>query len=266
MKIIWKRILCICLAMALLLPANIFSKTKDDAYASKTVNWGLSYHGHERPGGDVPYTGFSLKKYDTLYVGNTKKKVIYLTFDCGYENGHTKQILDILKKNKIHAIFFVTRPYILENSKLVKRMKKEGHLVGNHTTNHPRLSGCSTKRIQDEVKGVEKAMKKTTGYSLDKFIRPPEGNYSIHALKTLQSMGYTTVLWSLAWYDYEESNQPAVSSVVGKFKNYYHKGMVPLIHVISSADTKALPQIISFMKSKKYKFGLLSDLKKTKKK
>lgn len=266
-----KRKLCCCLLLCSMVlgmcrPSD-YAQAKstaklDKQYENKSVNWGLGLNTqHKTPGGEAPYHGFSLKKYSALYHGNTKQKIIYLTFDCGYENGNTKKILKILKKNQVKAIFFITMDYLNQNTKLVKKMKKQGHLVGSHTANHPRLSGCSKERIHKEMKSLEKAMLKKTGYSLDKFIRPPEGNYSIRALKTLQELGYTTVFWSLAWYDYNESDQPSVSYVVDRFKKYYHKGMLPLMHAISSADTKALPEVISFMKSKGYTFGTLDTIK-----
>ena len=172
-----------------------------------------------------------------------------------------KKAINILKEKNIKAIFFVTKPYIEGNAKLVKRMKKEGHLVGNHTSTHPRLGECNTDKIRSELKSVEKCMKKKTGYKLDKFVRPPEGNYSELALKTMQDMGYTTVLWSLAWYDYNPADQPTTDYVVGRFKSYYHKGMIPLLHAISKADTNALPKIIKYMKSKKYEFKTLDTIK-----
>lgn len=227
----------------------------DKKYANISVDWGLGLNAkHKTPGGEAPYHGFSLKKYRALYHGNTKQKIIYLSFDCGYENGNTKKILKTLKKNHVKAIFFVTMDYLEENPKLVKQMKRQGHLVGSHTSTHPRLSGCSKKKISKEVRSLERLMWEKTGYPLDKFIRPPEGNYSIRALKILQELGYTTVFWSLAWYDYNVNDQPSASYVVSRFKKYYHKGMLPLMHVVSSADTKALPQVISYMKSKGYTF------------
>lgn len=234
----------------------------DKKYANKSVDWGLGLNtNHKTPGGEAPYHGFSLKKYRALYHGNTKQKNIYLSFDCGYENGNTKNILKTLKKNNVKAIFFITMDYLKENPKLVKKMKKQGHLVGSHTSTHPRLSGCSEKKIRKEVQTLEKLMLKKTGYPLDKFIRPPEGNYSIHALKILQDLGYTTVFWSLAWYDYNVNDQPSTSYVLSRFKKYYHKGMLPLMHVISSADAKALPQVISYMKSKGYTFETVDTIR-----
>lgn len=257
-----KKIICLILTCSLLCSGTQNTTASKKHYLAKSVDWGLGLNkNHATPGGTLPYNGFSLKKYNTIYTGNTKKKYIYLTFDCGYENGHTKKILNILKEKNIKAIFFVTKPYIEGNAKLVKRMKKEGHLVGNHTSTHPRLGECNTDKIRSELKSVEKCMKKKTGYKLDKFVRPPEGNYSELALKTMQDMGYTTVLWSLAWYDYNPADQPTTDYVVGRFKSYYHKGMIPLLHAISKADTNALPKIIKYMKSKKYEFKTLDTIK-----
>lgn len=233
----------------------------DKKYANTSVNWGLGLNTqHKTPGGEAPYHGFSLKKYRALYHGSAKQKVIYLTFDCGYENGNTNKILKTLKKNHVKAIFFITMDYLQENPKLVKRMKRQGHLVGSHTSTHPHLSKCSKKKIKKEVQGLERMMWEKTGYPLDKFIRPPEGNYSIRALKILKQLGYTTVFWSLAWYDYNVNDQPSVTYVVSRFKKYYHKGMLPLMHVVSSADTKALPEVISYMRSKSYTFRTLDEI------
>ena len=165
----------------------------------------------------------------------------------------------ILRKNKIKAVFFVTESYVKSNPKLVKRMKKDGHLVGNHTCTHPKLPTKSVSQIKKEVKGCAKTMKKLTGYTMDKYIRPPEGCYSQRTLKVLQDMGYSTIFWSLAWHDWDPKNQPGKESVIGKFKTYYHPGMMPLIHVVSKSDTEALPEVIKYMKSKGYSFGEISD-------
>ena len=160
-----KKIICLILTCSLLCSGTQNTTAAKKHYLAKSVDWGLGLNkNHATPGGTLPYNGFSLKKYNTIFTGNTKKKYIYLTFDCGYENGHTKKILNILKEKNIKAIFFVTKPYIEGNAKLVKRMKKEGHLVGNHTSTHPRLGECNTDKIRSELKSVEKCMKKKTGY------------------------------------------------------------------------------------------------------
>jgi peptidoglycan-N-acetylmuramic acid deacetylase len=242
-------------------------KTDYNKYSNTKSGFGLSLNKeHKKPGCSIAQGVTKLSDYNAYYCdtksAKKKKKIIYLTFDCGYENGNTKTILKILKKNKVKAIFFVTEPYIKQNPKLVKRMKKEGHLVGNHTCTHPQLPTKSVSQIKKEVKQCEKTMKELTGYSMDKYIRPPQGSYSERTLKVLQDMGYATMFWSLAWKDWEPSNQPGKSTVVNMFKTYHHPGMMPLIHVISKSDTEALPEIIKYMKDKGYKFGEVSDFVK----
>ena len=244
--------------------ASAKGKSNYSKYNNTKCGFGLSLNtSHKKPGYSKARGVSKLSKYNAYYMNESaakkKKKVIYLTFDCGYENGHTKRILNILKKNKIKAIFFVTEPYIRSNPKLVKRMKKEGHLVGNHTCTHPQLPTRSVTQIKKEVNNCAKTMKKLTGYKMDKYIRPPEGCYSQRTLKVLQDMGYATMFWSLAWHDWDPKHQPGKTAVVKKFKKYYHPGMMPLIHVVSQSDTQALPDVIKFMKKKGYRFGEVTD-------
>lgn len=258
--------LCFCLLAALcLLPGTVEAKkkkkTKLDDYPTTAYNWGLSLNKeHKKPGGSGP-SGWKLAKDSAYYVGKHSKKdqVIYLTFDCGYEAGYTKKILKILKKNGVRAVFFVTAPYIKENPGIVKKMKKEGHLVGNHTTTHPQMAKLSVKRIRSEISDCEKAMKELTGYDMDPFLRPPAGNFSIRSVKVTQSLGYATVFWSLAYYDYEESDQPGADYVKKKFETYHHNGMIPLVHACSKSNTEALGSVIGAMKKKGYRFGTLDE-------
>lgn len=251
--------LCVC-------SFHVSAKNKTDysKYSNVKSGFGLSLNKeHKKPGCTMASGVKKLSDYNAYYcdekAAKKKKKIIYLTFDCGYENGYTKTILKILKKNKIKAIFFVTEPYVKSNPELVKRMKKEGHLVGNHTCTHPQLPTKSVAQIRQEVKQCAKTMKKLTGYKMDKYIRPPEGCYSERTLKVLQDMGYSTMFWSLAWRDWDTRHQPSKESVVNQFRSYYHPGMMPLIHVVSKADTESLPDIIKFMKDKGYTFGEVSD-------
>ncbi len=181
--------------------------------------------------------------------------VVYLTFDCGYEAGYTKKILKILKKNDIRAVFFVTEAYIKECPGIVKKMKREGHLVGNHTCTHPQMAKLSVKRIRNEILQCEKTMKKLTGYEMDPYLRPPEGNFSMRSIKVTKSLGYCTVFWSLAYYDYDTANQPGADYVLKRFKTYHHNGMIPLIHTCSSSNTQALPRVIEYLAGQGYRFG-----------
>lgn len=232
-------------------------------YSNKAVAFGLSLRtDHKKPDCEKP-SGVKLSDYDTYYCDEKAyengEKVIYLTFDAGYENGNTASILDALKDADVKAIFFVTTPYIKENPDLVKRMKEEGHLVGNHTTTHPSLPDCSVSKIKKEMSECAATMEKLTGYTPDPFMRPPMGHYSERVMKVMQDLGYNTMLWSLAIYDYEENDQPGADYVVEKFKKHHFCGMMPLLHVISSSDAEALPEIISSMEDEGYRFGQVSE-------
>ena len=239
-------------------------KTDYSKYSNTKTGFGLGLNKeHKKPGYSHAPGVKNLKDFYAYYcdekAAKNGDKVAYLTFDCGYENGYTKTILKTLKKNKVKAIFFVTEPYVKEHPELVKQMKKEGHLVGNHTCTHPQLPTRSVESIRKEVNQCAKTMKKLTGYEMDKYIRPPEGCYSARVLKVLSDMGYATIFWSLAYYDYDPAHQPGKTAVVNKFKTYYHPGLMPLIHIVSKSNAEALPEVISFLKSKKYRFGEVSD-------
>ncbi len=214
---------------------------------------------HEKAGGGIPQ-GIKLSDYDAYYMNTkTKKKVIYLTFDCGYENGYTKKILKTLKKHNAKAIFFVTKPFIESNPELVKQMKQEGHLVGNHTSTHPSLPSKSVSDIKKEITDCAKAYKKATGYTMDPFIRPPMGEFSQRTLKVTKDLGYKTIFWSMAYYDYDVDNQPGKEYVVNHFKKNYHKGALPLIHNTSKSNCEALDDVLTYLEKKKYRFGTIDE-------
>ncbi|MBR0409925.1 MAG: polysaccharide deacetylase family protein [Eubacterium sp.] len=256
-------LLCLLVILCIGTKTKVLGKSYSK-YSNRKVEFGLNLRrDHKKPECAKPKGVKKLSNYNTWYYSpeayKQKDKVIYLTFDCGYENGNTKKILKTLKKENIKAIFFVTKPYIEQNAGLVKRMKEEGHLVGNHTSTHPRMTSLSVSRMKKEVNQCRKTMEKKTGYTMDPYMRPPEGVYSVRVMKVMQDCGYNTMLWSLAWYDYDEHNQPSVSTVVNKFKKHHFCGMMPLLHVISSADRKALPKIISTMRKKGYRFGTVDE-------
>ena len=259
--------LALTVAAASILPAAVHAKTDYSEYSNKAVNFSLNLReDHKKPSCAKP-KGVKLQDYDAYYYGTkaykAKEKVCYLTFDCGYENGYTKKILKTLKKYNIKALFFITKQYLDENPDIVKQMKEEGHLVGNHTCNHPRLCDCSVKKIKKEIKGCAKAMKKQTGYDMDYYCRPPEGAYSERVLKVLQDMGYATMFWSLAYYDYEPEDEPGADLVVSKFKKHHFPGLMPLMHVISRSNRDALPRVIKYLTKKGYRFGEVTEFIKT---
>ena len=150
-----------------------------------------------------------LKQYDAYYAENTDQKVIYLTFDAGFENGNTPAILDALKKHNVPATFFVVGNFLSDNPDLIKRMVEEGHIVGNHTYTHPDMSKISTmESFSKEIQDVEKLYQEITGKEMIKFYRPPQGKYSEENLKMAKELGYKTFFWSLAYVDWYQDKQP----------------------------------------------------------
>lgn len=203
---------------------------------------------------------FDILQYDAHYTVPVNEKKMYITFDCGYENGFTPDMLDVLQEEQVTAAFFVTQTFIRDNIDLVKRMKEEGHLVCNHTVTHPSMPGKSVEEQQQELLSCENYMKEATGYELDLFYRPPKGEYSQQSLQVAKDLGYTTVFWSMAYLDYDVNNQPSKEHVVEHFRKYYHPGAIPLLHNVSQANHDALQQVLRDLKKEGYTFGSLYDL------
>lgn len=202
-----------------------------------------------------------LSKYDAYYVNpKCKKKKIFLTFDCGYENGFTPKILDVLKKQKVVAAFFVTKPFIREGRELIRRMKKEGHIVGNHTVHHKSMPTLSDRDNKQEIIDCAEYCKEATGYEMDHFIRPPMGEYNEKTLKLTKSMGYKTIFRSMAYVDFDVNKQPGKQYVVEHFKKYTHNGAIPLMHNVSQSNAEALDEVITNLKKEGYQFESLKKL------
>lgn len=203
-----------------------------------------------------------LQKYDAYYVDVDRKneKIMYLTFDCGYENEYTGQILDTLKKHKATAMFFVTQTYIRDNVDLVKRMKKEGHLVGNHTVKHQSMPELSERDIKEELITCADYCKEATGYDMDLFVRPPMGEYSERTLQICKNLGYKTIFWSMAYLDYDVDNQPGTDYVIEHFQKYYHNGAIPLLHNVSKSNAEALDTVLTNLEKEGFSFGSLNKI------
>ncbi|MDO4556962.1 MAG: polysaccharide deacetylase family protein [Lachnospiraceae bacterium] len=204
-----------------------------------------------------------ITQYDAWYVApESGDKTVYLTFDCGYENGHTSAMLDALKKHKAKGVFFITKHFAKDAADLVKRMKKEGHYVGNHTAWHPDLTQMDTRSVKMELKECEEAMEEYTGYKMDPFFRPPKGEYSERILKIAQDMGYKTLFWSLAYLDYDVNDQPGSEYVIDHYKKYIHPGAIPLIHNVSESNAQAFDQVLTDLETAGYQFGDPSEIGK----
>lgn len=229
----------------------------------QTENWGLGFGGVAeggQPTGNA--TPEALKQYDAYYVGKTDKKVIYLTFDCGYENGNTGAILDALKKHNAPATFFVVGHYVESAPDMVKRMIEEGHTVGNHTYHHPDMSAISNlATFQKEMDDVANAFKEVTGTDMSMYYRPPQGKYSTNNLQMAQQLGYSTFFWSLAYVDWNVDKQPSHEEALSKLTGRVHPGAVVLLHNTSKTNGEILDELLTKWEEMGYAFGTLEELK-----
>lgn len=203
---------------------------------------------------------FDENKFDAVCLDSSSlDKVLYLTFDCGYENGFTSKILDTLKEKNVKAAFFCTLPQVKENSELVARMIKEGHIVGNHSVTHPDFSSLSQEEIIEEIKGFDDYMRENFGYS-SLYFRYPQGKYSEYALTVLNELGFKCVFWSLAYADWETDNQKGALYAYETVMSRIHPGAVILLHSVSSDNAGALGDIIDSCRDRGYKFCSLEDM------
>jgi peptidoglycan-N-acetylmuramic acid deacetylase len=203
--------------------------------------------------------GFDLTKYDAHYIGDVNKKVLYLTFDEGYENGYTAKILDTLKECEVKAIFFVTLPYLKANNDLILRMVNEGHIVANHTNHHPSMPTVtgSEEKFNKELKDVEEEYNKIVGKDMPKFFRPPMGEYSERSLAMTKNLGYKTIFWSFAYHDWDINKQPDPEKAKKTILDGLHNGSIMLIHAVSKTNTEILEEVLKEAKSQGYEFELL---------
>lgn len=228
------------------------------AVVANVDNWGLGF-GTEgsKPIGNA--SSEELEKYDAYYVGEDTEKVIYLTFDAGFENGNTEPILDALKKHNVQATFFVVGHYLETAPELVKRMTEEGHIVANHTYNHPDMSKISDKNsFQKEMNDVAALYKEITGREMEKFYRPPQGKYSESNLQMAKDMGYKTFFWSLAYVDWYQDNQPTKEEAFNKLLGRIHPGAIVLLHSTSKTNGEIMDELLGKWEEMGYSFKPLS--------
>ena len=227
---------------------------------SETEDWGLGFGKEgEKPTGNA--TAAQLAGYDAYYCGQGEEKVIYLTFDCGYENGNTEPILDALKKHNAQATFFVVGHFLESAPEIVKRMAAEGHTVGNHTYHHPDMSKISDKAaFQKEMDDVAALFKEVTGEDLAMYYRPPQGKYSTANLQMAKELGYSTFFWSLAYVDWNQDSQPSHEEAFEKLTGRIHPGAIVLLHSTSKTNGEIMDELLTKWEEMGYTFKPLSDL------
>ena len=227
---------------------------------SSSENWGLSFPEE----GTLPTANASieeLKQYDAYYAQDTDEKILYLTFDCGYENGATPAILDALKKHQAPAAFFVVGNFVRDNPDLIRRMTEEGHTVANHTLSHPDMSKISTKEaFEKELNDVKTLFQSITGSEMAHYYRPPQGKYSTSNLEMAKELGYKTFFWSLAYVDWIQDEQPTKEQAFSKLLSRIHPGAVVLLHSTSSTNAAILDELLTKWEEMGYHFAPLSEL------
>lgn len=242
-------------------PANPAAVTEFSAYSSlsgEKLGWG--------PGGPVDELNRSqgalsyqnkYGNYDADFIGRNSKK-IYLTFDQGYENGYTAPILDTLKEKEVPAVFFLTGHYVNTQPELIQRMIDEGHILGNHSQNHPSFPDTPLEQCKAEVEEIHNSVKEQFDYEMSLF-RFPAGEFSEQTLKLMQDMGYRSVFWSFAYRDWEVDNQPdpaeALSTVVSKA----HPGAIILMHSVSATNAEILGDVIDQLRAEGYEFAAFNE-------
>lgn len=189
------------------------------------------------------------EKYSAYFIAPTGTGKFYLTFDEGYENGYTPQILDVLKEKNAKAVFFVTMPFVKSCPELIQRMIDEGHTVGNHTNHHWNPTQKSLEQASQDIRDLDTYMKENFNYQMTLY-RPPEGAFSNQVLAMVQQMGYSTVLWSFAYADWDPNNQPGTDVAMARTTKFIHEGAIYLLHAVSKDNAAILGDFIDAVRAK----------------
>ena len=233
--------------------AEILSNTK--------IGWGIRRNdNHEQP--DLGANNKRiLEKYEGICMGNASKPYVYLTFDEGYEAGYTEKLLEVLKKNEVSATFFITAHYVNTQPELVKKMIDNGHIIGNHTVNHKSMPDLTDEQIKSEVMNLHTTIYEKYGYEM-KYIRPPKGEYSERTLAVTKELGYTNVMWTFGYLDYDENVQKGTEYAKKIVLDNLHNGEIMLLHGNSKDNANALDSIIKEAKAEGYEFKSLDEFER----
>ena len=254
-----RKFICVCTAFFIFISAlPILSFAFDDA----AKNFYIKKNGHETPilSSDLKL----IEKFNACYIDeeNAKKheKVLYLTFDAGYENGNVEKVLDVLKEENVTGAFFILGHLIRKNSDLVRRMAAEGHAVCNHTENHKDMTTLTEAEMKANLERLESAYTECVGRPMEKIFRFPEGRFNERTLKTAKELGYKTVFWSLAYADWDNDKQPNPEAAKKILTDHIHDGAIILLHPTSSTNAAILGDLIKEWKKLGYRFGDIRDI------
>lgn len=248
--------LCIFSALFTLLCINTNASQQVHWYCKRTMD-------HTQPlvDGDLSW----IENYNGIYIDRVhddqnEEKVVYLTFDAGYENGNVEKILDVLHKENVPAAFFILTNLIDRNPELVKRMAAEGHLVCNHTSKHKNITSLTKTQLLEEIQALEYKYTGLTGALMAKYFRPPEGTFDQNSLSMIQDLGYKTVFWSFAYADWDNRNQMSPETATKKIMDHLHNGEIMLLHPTSATNAEILQDVICQIKAQGYRFGTLDEI------
>lgn len=208
------------------------------------------------------------RKYPDTFIlnGSGKQKNIALTFDDGPDRHFTVQVLDILKKFRVRATFYLVGKNAKANPDIVKRIVKEGHIVGNHSYSHPLLTKMSLRQFQQQVESAEQILFELTGYS-PKCFRPPYGAINEEQLVWAASNHYLITNWDIDSLDWKGLS---AEQVLDNIWSHRHPGAIILQHCGAgnanhdlSGSVKALPQVIKKLTGEGYHFVTVPELVQT---
>lgn len=235
--------------------------SSEGTLSNEKIEWGLKRNNNnEQPILDEKSREM-VDAYNGITIGNKNDKFVYLTFDLGFEAGYTESILNTLKENNVSAAFFITGHYLNSATDIVKRMIDEGHIVGNHTVNHHSMPSQNNESLRNEIMNLHTALYEKTGYEMH-FLRPPKGEFSERNLELINSLGYTNVMWSLAYDDWDENKQGREEYGKNKIIENIHNGAVILLHATSKDNMNILDEVIKEIKNMGYEFRSLNTFKK----
>lgn len=236
-------------------------QTSANTLSNQKIGWGIKRNdNHMQP--DLGSKNKELiDKYKGIAMGNNEKKYVYLTFDEGYEAGYTPRILQVLKDNQVNATFFLTAHYVNTQENLVKEMIQEGHTIGNHTVNHKSMPDLNDEKVKSEVMDLHTAVFQKFGYEM-KYIRPPKGEFSERTINITNNLGYVSVMWSLAYDDWDENKQGREEYGKKKILDNIHPGAVILLHGNSKDNTNILDEVIKEIKNMGYEFKSLDQFER----
>ncbi|MBR2931071.1 MAG: polysaccharide deacetylase family protein [Clostridia bacterium] len=251
------RIISVFLLVALALSITSISCT-----AASREGWYIIKHENSTP--DFPYNAKTLSSHSCYYIdqkaSDEREKILYLTFDAGYENGNIESILDTLKEEGVSAAFFILSNLLLKNTQLVERMFCEGHTVCNHTSKHRDLTTLCDSEIEGELTRLEEQCFEKTGKTPEKFFRYPEGVYNEHTVDIIEKLGYKSFFWSIAYADWDNNKQPEPEAALKSLSRQLHPGAIILMHPTSQTNAKIMKDFIYYCRNAGYEFGSLRDL------